>query len=32
MRADYSLSTEQIGKEALRVAIAEIVQLVENIA
>lgn len=32
MRADYSLSTETIGKEALRVAIAEIVQLVENIA
>lgn len=32
MRADYSLSTEQIGKEALRVAIGEIVQLVENIA
>jgi creatinine amidohydrolase len=32
MRADYSLSTEQIGKEALRVAITEIVQLVENIA
>jgi creatinine amidohydrolase/Fe(II)-dependent formamide hydrolase-like protein len=31
MRADYSLSSEEIGKEALKVAISEIVQLVENI-
>jgi creatinine amidohydrolase len=31
MRADYSLSTQEIGIEALKVAVAEIVDLIENI-